>query len=834
MTVPDRAIVRTAESGPAANGGPSGSGGQGGAKELVAARARLLDRAAGPHRLDPAALRGALADLAEVWLTTHGAAAGIGPDSGLALVAVGGLGRRELLPYSDFDLLLVHDDGLDPAHVGAVAEKIWYPLWDAHIKLDHSVRTVPEAVRVAQSDLTAALGLLDARHIVGDEEITNLLISGVRRQWRADIRSRVDDLVDQARERWRRSGEIAHRAEPDLKNGRGGMRDVQLLQALSLAQLTDGIPTPSATPNGTTGNDLAAAYARLLDVRTELHRISGRARDQVRAQEADEIGAALRLGDRFDLARTISDSGRTVAYAVDVGIRTAQNALPRRGFSRLRRPPVRRPLAEGVVEHAGEVTLARDARPDRDPALTIRVAAAAAASGLPMSASTLARLAEVAPAPRSPWPAETVADLLALLGAGRSAVPVIEALDRTGLWGRLLPEWGAVRDLPPRDAVHTWTVDRHLVETAAHAANRATDVARPDLLVLGALLHDLGKGRGGDHSVIGAELAEAIAARLGMSEPDTALLAAMVRHHLLLPAVATRRDLDDPATIEMVAEKIDHDRTLLELLHALAEADSLATGPGVWGDWKSRLIGELVRRTHRVLDGEPAPQPGPVPEEVAALAAAGGTHVRITPAPALGPHTFTVAVVGPDRRGVLARMAAVLALAGLRVQSATVGAVRESAVNTFVVVPTFGDPPDPAVVRQRLLAALDGADVLAELRRRERAAAAPIDGSAASPPLRVPAPPRLRWFDGAPGTVVLEVRSGDTPGLLARVAGALDDAGLDVRWAKLATLGATAVDVFCLAVPGDEAAVRARAEEAVIAVLPEAAPPAPPEDEQTR
>ncbi|RDH11434.1 [protein-PII] uridylyltransferase, partial [Tsukamurella pulmonis] len=614
-------------------------------------------RASGPHGLDPAALRGALADLAEVWLSTHGAAAGIGPDSGLALVAVGGLGRRELLPHSDFDLLLVHDDGIDPEHVTAVAESIWYPLWDAHIKLDHSVRTVPEAVRVAQSDLTAALGLLDARHIVGDQEITNLLISGVRRQWRADIRTRVDDLVEQARERWRRSGEIAHRAEPDLKNGRGGMRDVQLLQALSLAQLTDGIPTPSATPDGTTGNDLASAYGRLLDVRTELHRIAGRARDSVRAQEADEIGAALRLGDRFDLARTISDSGRTVAYAVDVGIRTAQNALPRRGLARLRRPPVRRPLAEGVVEHAGEVTLARDARPDRDPGLTVRVAAAAAASGLPMSASTLARLAEIAPAPRSPWPAETVADLLALLGAGRNAVPVIEALDRTGLWGRLLPEWGAVRDLPPRDAVHTWTVDRHLVEAAAYAASRATDVARPDLLVLGALLHDLGKGRGGDHSVIGAELAEAIAARLGLPAEDTALLAAMVRHHLLLPAVATRRDLDDPATIEMVAEKIGHDPVLLELLYALAEADSLATGPGVWGEWKSRLIGDLVRRTARVLAGEPAPQPEPVPGEVAALAAAGGTHVRITPAPALGPHTFSVVVVGPDRRGVLARMA---------------------------------------------------------------------------------------------------------------------------------------------------------------------------------
>ncbi|GAB3125655.1 [protein-PII] uridylyltransferase [Tsukamurella serpentis] len=811
------------------------STGTGAATELVAARARLLDRASGSHRIDPLTLRASLADLAEVWLATNGAAAGISPDSGIALVAVGGLGRRELLPYSDFDLLLVHDDGLPVERVTAAAESIWYPLWDAHIKLDHSVRTVPEAVRVAASDLTAALGLLDARHIVGDEEITNLLIGGVRKQWRADIRSRVDDLVEQARERWRRSGEIAHRAEPDLKNGRGGMRDVQLLQALSLAQLTDGIPTPSASSGGRSAGELAAAYARLLDVRTELHRISGRARDQLRAQDADEIGAALRIGDRFDLARTISDSGRSVAYAVDVGIRTATNALPRRGLSRLRRAPVRRPLAESVVEHSGEVALSRDARPGRDPGLTVRVAAAAAGAALPMSASTLATLADVAPAPRSPWSAEVVADFLALLGAGRRAVPVIEALDRTGLWGRLLPEWGAVRDLPPRDAVHTWTVDRHLMETCAYAANRATDVSRPDLLLLGALLHDLGKGRGGDHSIIGAEIADAVASRLGFDDADTALLAGMVLHHLLLPTIATRRDLDDPDTITLVADKVGRDPVLLELLHALAEADSLATGPGVWGEWKSRLIGELVRRTGAVLAGEPVPQPDPVSEEVAALAADGGTHVRISPAADLGQHTYTVTVVGPDRRGVLARMAAVLALAGLRVHSATVVSVGESAVNTFIVVPAFGDPPDPAVVRQRLLGALSGTDVLGELRARtETAPAQEADAALPAPPLRVAAPPRLRWYDGAPGTAVLEVRSGDTAGLLARVAGALDDAGLDVRWAKVATLGATAVDVFCLSVPEGAPSIRERAEEAVIAVLPEAAPPAPPDSGQTQ
>ncbi|GAA3179626.1 hypothetical protein GCM10020255_072960 [Rhodococcus baikonurensis] len=425
-------------------------------------------------------------------MTTKGTELGIKPDCGFAIVAVGGLGRRELLPYSDLDLILLHDD-MDPAVVAQVADSLWYPLWDAHIKLDHSVRTLPQALQVAATDMTAALGMLEARHIAGDVELSNLLISGVRRQWRMDIRSRFDELITQTRTRWERSGEIAHRAEPDLKSGRGGLRDVQLLNALSIAQLTDGMP--GLGPNSP-GGGLALAHRRLLDVRTELHRVAGRARDQLRAQDADEIGAALRIGDRFDLARLLSESARTISYSVDVGIRTAGNSLPRRGLSRLRRAPVRRPLDEGVVEHAGEVVLARDARPKKDPGLVMRVAAAAATNGMPISASTLNRLADNAPELREPWPKNAVNDLLVVLGSGSRAVPVIEAMDRTGLWGRLLPEWGTIRDLPPRDAVHTWTVDRHLVETAAYASGFTTRVARPDLLMLGALIHDIGKGRG--------------------------------------------------------------------------------------------------------------------------------------------------------------------------------------------------------------------------------------------------------------------------------------------------------------------------------------------------
>ena len=262
----------------------------------------------------------------------------------------------------------------------------------------------------------------------------------------------------------------------------------------------------------------------------------------------------------------------------------------------------------------------------------MRVAAAAATNGMPISASTLNRLADNAPELREPWPKNAVNDLLVVLGSGSRAVPVIEAMDRTGLWGRLLPEWGTIRDLPPRDAVHTWTVDRHLVETAAYASGFTTRVARPDLLMLGALIHDIGKGRGGDHSVVGAELATAIGNRLGLWPSDVATLTAMVRYHLLLPETATRRDLDDPATVQRVVDALEGDGTLLDLLHSLAEADSLATGPGVWGDWKSSLIGELVRRCRLLMAGEELPQPDPLAPEQLAIAEEGGVHVSLVPA----------------------------------------------------------------------------------------------------------------------------------------------------------------------------------------------------------
>ncbi|NMO90031.1 [protein-PII] uridylyltransferase [Actinomycetospora sp. TBRC 11914] len=767
----------------------SGESDEGAAVDLVRARTALLTPPPGARRLGPAALREALVELHDFWLATRAAAVGVGEGSGIALVAVGALGRRELAPWSDLDLVLVHDGtgrqkGAD--QVARIADALWYPLWDAGIGLDHSVRTVGEAVGVATEDLRVALGLLEVRLLAGDAELAERLAGSARQAWRAGIRGRFDELEEATRGRWQRSGEVAHRVEPDLKNGRGGLRDVQLLDALAAAQLVD---RPAV--------DVRSARGLMLDLRTELHRRAGRARDVLQAEDAHELAGIPDLGvtDRYDLARSLSGAARTVVYATDVALRSARAALPRRGLAALRRTPARRPLDEGVVEHGGEVVLAREAQVTRDPALVLRLAAVAARTGLPIAAGTLNRLAEAAPELREPWPRSARTELLALLGAGEGLVDVIEALDRTGLWGRLVPEWGAVRDLPPRDRQHVWTVDRHLVEVTRRAGALTTRVSRPDLLLLGALIHDIGKGRDEDHSVVGAELARHIGRRLGLWPADVELLAAMVRHHLLLPHTSQRRDPEDPATVQRVVDTLDGDPVLLELLHALAEADALGTGPGVWTPWRATLMGDLVRRCRIVMAGEPVPGPEPLSEDRLALArsvqVSGRPEVSVDAGDELT--TVTMTVAAPDRPGLLSRAAGVLALHSLQVHAAVLVEHDGVAVDSFTVSPRFGRLPEASLLREDLVRVLQGSlDLPARLAAKERDYSG--RGSSTTPPAS-----RVLWFDDeATGAVVLELRTADRIGLLHHVAAALEAQGVDVRWARVSTLGSSVIDAFCL------------------------------------
>lgn len=622
-------------------------------------------------------------------------------------------------------------------------------------------------------------------------------------RWRAEARRRLPELREAGAARAARAGEVAFLLEPDLKDGRGGLRDALVARQVAAAQVADP-PGPR----------LLAAREVLLDVRAALHTLavgSGRRpSDRLLLQDVDAVAARCGDADADALAARVAAAARTVAWSVDATWRqVAAWSVPAGGRLLRRRTTARRPLAAGVVAQAGEVVLARDAAPAADPALALRAAVAAAEGGLPLSAHTLARLRAEAPPPADPWPRPVLDAFLALLGTGHAAVPVLETLDAEGLLERWLPVWPRLRSRPQRNAFHRYTVDRHLLETAAHAAALTRRVARPDLLLLAALLHDLGKGwPGEDHTDAGVREVPAVARGMGLPPYDVGVLVTLVRCHLLLAETATRRDLADPLTAATVAAAVGS-REVLELLRALTEADSLATGPSMWSAWKAGLLDDLVRRVGAVLTGEPPPAaPGPTPAQ-RSLLDRGEFTVEVAP-------DGTVTVTAPDAPGLLGQVAGVLALhkADLRaVDAVTVGG---SALVVATTTPRYGGPPpDAAAVRADLRRALAGGlDVAARL--AARAAAYP------APPRALVAPPRVLWDDAASAVAsVLEVRAADGLGLLARIATALADSGLVLRGARCATLGLEAVDAFYVT-EGDGAPVaeptrRAAVEQAVLA-----------------
>ncbi|MGW2259214.1 [protein-PII] uridylyltransferase [Streptomyces sp. NPDC001780] len=839
--------------------GPSG---------YAAARLRLLQEKArsGPPR------RSALASLTDDWLNALFTAAvrqsGV---RGAALVAVGGYGRGELSPRSDLDLLLLHDGSARADAIAALADRLWYPVWDLGLALDHSVRTPAEARRTAAEDLKAQLGLLDARHVAGDLGLVTAVRAQILADWRNTAAKRLPALHELCRERAERQGELRFLLEPDLKEARGGLRDATALRAVAASWLADA---PRA--------GLAEARRRLLDVRDALHLVTGRATDRLALQEQDPVAAELGLLDADVLLREVYEAARTVSYASDITWREvgrvlrARSVRPRlRAMLGGRAAPERRPLAEGVVEQDGEAVLARAARPERDPVLPLRAAAAAAQAALPLSPHAVRRLAAVAAPLPVPWPAEARDELITLLGAGESTVAVWEALDAEGIVGRLLPDWERVRCRPQRNAVHTWTVDRHLVQTAVQAAALTRRVGRPDLLLVSALLHDIGKGWPGDHAVAGEVIARDVAARIGFDREDAAVVAAVVRHHLLLIDTATRRDLDDPATVDAVAARIGSLATL-ELLHALTEADALATGPAAWSSWRASLVDDLVARVAAVLTGEDPAEPEPAVTSaeqerlaveahrtggpVLALHAqagtgreggsvregatahedgAGGGDGAARGAGDPEPVGVELLIALPDQPGVLPAAAGVLALHRLTVRAADLRAVELPAelradpgdgaaggaggltdvlLLSWRVAAEYGSLPQAARLRADLVRALDGSlDIASRLAERE--AAYPRRRGVTAPPPRVTAAPAT----ASRRATVIEVRAQDAPGLLHRIGRALEDAAVRVRSAHVSTLGANAVDTVYVTredgspLPEEEAAALAKGLEEALA-----------------
>jgi [protein-PII] uridylyltransferase len=717
-----------------------------------------------------AAFCGLLSEKVDLWLQQLWENAG-GPATGAALVAVGGYGRSELSPGSDIDVYLLYEP---KTSVSALAESIWYPIWDEGIKLGHAVRTVKETLALASDDLDTATAILSARHIAGDPKLAEELAVKGDELWRKRSKRWLDEMDVRVRSRHEESGEVAFLLEPDLKNGRGGLRDVHAITWAERAGMSL-LPGDHET--------IIEAYEVVLSARVELQRRTGRHSDVLLLEEQDAVSAALGFDDADVFMRALSTAARTIAWVSDelwFRVRSSLDGPTRRKLRRDEKALV------GVVVRDGSVALAAGAEPANDPYLVLRVAVTAARNDARIERTTLDRLAESKPL-TTPWSEEARRLFVELFLAGRPAVQVVETLDQRGLWEPIFPEWSVIRCRPQRNAYHRFTIDRHLCEAAANSAALVDRVDRPDLLVVGTLLHDIGKGRPGDHTDVGVELIAEIAPRMGFDEGDTLILQQMCRHHLLLPDTATRRDLSDDGTISFVAESVGT-LTCLRLLDALTEADSLATGTAAWGSWKAELVGVLVDRVGHVLSGgsvADATDSGfPTSHQRDLLA----QRRRIIEAV-----DDQIVVISPDRPGLFSRVAGVLSLNGLTVlEAAAHSAENQMALEQFRVQSNFdSEIPWDRVIRD-LEKALDGRLALAA-RLEERS-------KTYRRPRRLPGlvtHPEVIVDNGlSHEATVLEVRAPDGVGVLWRITRALHELDLDITSAKIQTIGTDAVDSF--------------------------------------
>ncbi len=687
----------------------------------------------------------------------------------VALSAVGGYGRGELAPGSDLDLLILHDGSNKAESLTEFVNAFLYPLWNSGRSIDHSVRTRSETREAAESDVRVATGLLDIRFVAGNADLVSALGSDARENWRKNYEKYLPNLRAAISERSNRSGELAFLLEPDLKEARGGLRDINALRAIELSGVV-----PVALDR------VAAAEALLSNVRDVLHEVTPKPRDQLMLTEQDRVAEILEFSDADALMLEIAKSARAVDYVMDL---TWHRIDQRKSTPWFKKNKVVQ-VTKGLITEKGELTIEPDYKIAEDCEIGLRAAATAAQSGIPLSIDACIAMAEnFSPLP-TPWPRSARENLVALIGAGNEMVRVFEALDQEGIIEKWLPEWSHVRFLPQRNVLHHHTVDRHMLETAVRAAALTRTVKRPDLLLVAALFHDIGKGfTGKDHSEYGGELIAPLALRIGFSQQDSEVLALLVREHLLLSTVATRRDLNDPATISFVIEKLKDPEAVL-LLHALSISDGEATGRTAWSDWKAGLVSDLVDRTLAAMSGV---KPLAEPELASRIAQDSEFAVLISP----NEGSFEIEIVARDRTGLLSVIAGVLSISRLDVRSARTRTINEQAVMKWIVtVDANATMPSQEKLTDLFMKGLQGElDIASKIDER-------INSYRKYPGIPTPPPLVSAMNDIATNATVIEVRMHDRPGVLFSVAKAISRFGVDIRAAIVSTLGAEAFDTL--------------------------------------
>lgn len=713
----------------------------------------------------------------------------------IAIAAVGSYGRGELAPGSDLDFVILHSGSYPERRLSEIVNAILYPLWDEKVKVDHSVRTRSEVREALTEDLKVAMGLLDIRHICGSASLVADVQSLALAHWRDDCNRYLSELEKSLQERYERNGELAYLLEPDLKESRGGLRDITALRAM---HISGAITLPMER--------IGQAESVLSTIREALHTVSGRDKDRLLFAEQDKVSALLGYADADAMMSEVAHAARAVDYLMQMAWHKYHHKS-KDGLGRFLRRVRSEEISSGITVSNREVVIDPHFDFDSDPTIGLRAAATAAQLGMRLSFDSLRAYADALDsgfgALPQPWPREARENLIALIGAGPAMVEIFEALDQEEIIFHWIPEWKGVRSLPQRNVLHRHTVDRHMVETAVSAAALTREVHRPDLLLFTALFHDIGKGTEEDHSIRGKKLIAPLAARIGFNESDIATIQRLIRHHLLLSATATRRDLDDPATISSVAEVIS-DVGSLELLHALSIADGIATGRAAWSDWKASLVSDLVARVRlAITDNTITKQPELTPDQLA-RAEEGALHVAIEDRG----NIYAIEIIARDRIGLLSIVSGVLNVLRLDVRSARTKTVNKSAVMEWIVIP---DPNAPDLTNEVLSRELQrGFESEGRLAQR---IADRIAAYSQMPTIPVPAPVVETFIDAATDATIIEVRSHDRPALLFSIGDTVRKCNIDIRSAIVTTLGAEAIDTLYVTEIGGGALTQERANE---------------------
>ncbi len=788
-----------------------------------------------------------------------------------ALFAVGGYGRSGLYPQSDVDLLVFGEGVARPAVAETVA-RCFALLWDARVPVSHAVRTHAETVAAAHADITVLTALMDARQLAGSPTAAEALAEAIApvRSWppaeyfagkRAELRARharFDDTADNL--------------EPNIKEGPGGLRDLQTLRWMAMRVLgTRGLDDLESLGQLGQGEreTLGECAGVLRKLRYGLHLVAGKREERLRFDHQRALAARINgvaQADNAMVEAMMQEFYRSAARVQRIGERLLQ-----RFEEQLEGEAIAEPIDDQFESRRGYIAARAASWPEGDPARAFELFATWArmpqAQGLhSRTARALAEaLVHIPPyTAASPALRERFMELLAM----PNAVATLERMARLGVLARWIPAFARVTGRMQFDLFHTYTVDQHTLALLRNFAlfasggdtqrfARAHEVwpllRKPELLLLAGLFHDIAKGRGGDHSVLGAVDAREFCSAHGLSESDTALVAWLVEQHLTMSVTAQKQDISDAEVVQKFARLVG-DRERLDHLYLLTCADIAATSPKLWNAWKDRLLGDLYVATRLALrrgSEDPVAAGARIaeaqanvgllldrmglddggmrwlpersflrarPEQLAWMAAqlggmrAGDTRIAARQ-PQAGDAAIELMVHTPDRPGLFAAIVATLDRIGLDVwQARLLDAPEGQVVDTFDLMPRDPRRPvEPVQVEQRLGAVLAG--TLDQVR-----------------PARHARPSHLRQFRIAPqvgfsaehGRSVLAIVCNDRPGLLADIAQELLRQRFAVHDARIATFGERAEDVFRISRADGQpldAAAQADLRQALSAIL---------------